>query len=68
MKNLLFNLCRGLVRLLYTFPGRVRPVWRTLLAWCRIPRAYHRGGVEAINRKRKLKKDIGESQFPPYMG
>ena len=62
--NQAFKLIRGIVRLLYKLPGRVRPVWRTLLAWGRLSRIFYRGGMEAVSRKTKLAPN--KPQFPSY--
>lgn len=82
MKHLAFNSLRGLIRFLFTIPGRVRLLWRTLLVWCRVSRIYHRSGMEGLKRWRSVRgirkgilrrksspgKGSSRTPFPPYQG
>lgn len=61
--NWIFNLARAVVRFTYSLPGGARRCWRVLLVWGRISRVYHRGGMEAVNRKTALKQGKHRSPF-----
>jgi hypothetical protein len=80
VKALAFKIARGIVRFLYSIPGRVRRLWRTLLVWGRVSRIYHESGLEGLRRFRhvsgasrenlrrkvSLRKDTPPSPYPPY--
>lgn len=80
MKALAFKIARGIVRFLFSIPGRVRRLWRTLLVWGRVSRIYHESGLEGLRRFRRvrgvsrenlrrkasLRKDTPQSPYPPY--
>lgn len=61
--NWIFNLARAVVRFTYSLPRGARRFWRVLLVWGRISRIYHRGGMEAVNRKTELKQGKPRSPF-----
>jgi hypothetical protein len=68
MKDQAFKVFRCGFRFLFSLPRRVRPLWRTLLAWGRLSRVFFRGGMEAVSRKNELKPS--KPPFPnyPYRG
>lgn len=61
--NWIFNLARAVVRFTYSLPRGARRFWRVLLVWGRISRIYHRGGMEAVNRRNGLKQGKPLSPF-----
>ncbi len=69
MKDQAFKVARGVFRFFFSLPRRVRHLWRTLLAWCRISRIYHHSGMEGLKRSvRGVSKDNLRRKASPKSG